>query len=91
MRTHRLDAGPETVHWGFFDASLKPLLTVEPGDEVVISTVSGPPTAMPPANSGLTVPDALARHSRGRCAETERTSHPHRAGRGARRQSRAGA
>jgi len=59
MTTHRLDAGPETVHWGFFDATLKPLITVESGDEVVISTVSGPPAALPAANSGLTVPDAL--------------------------------
>jgi hypothetical protein len=25
MATHRLDAGPDTVHWGFFDAALKPL------------------------------------------------------------------
>ncbi len=45
MTAHRLDAGPETVHWGFFDAALKPLITVESGDEVVISTVSGPPAA----------------------------------------------
>jgi acetamidase/formamidase len=59
MSTHRLDAGPDTVHWGYFDAALKPLLTVDPGDEVVISTVSGPPSALPPATSGLAVPDAL--------------------------------
>jgi len=59
MKSHRLDAGPETVHWGYFDASLKPLLTVDPGDEVVMSSVSGPPEALPPENSGLAVPDAL--------------------------------
>jgi acetamidase/formamidase len=59
MPTHRLDAGPETVHWGFFDAALKPLLSVEPGDTVVISTVSGPASAMPPPSSGLNVPAAL--------------------------------
>ena len=47
MRTHRLDAGPDTVHWGYFDASLKPLVTIEPGDEVVMSTVSGAPQQMP--------------------------------------------
>jgi acetamidase/formamidase len=60
MSTHRLDAGPDTVHWGFFDATLKPLLTVEPGDIIVMSTVSGPPSAMPPPSSGLVVPAALA-------------------------------
>ncbi len=59
MKNHRLDAAPETVHWGFFDANLKPLITVDPGDEVVISTVSGPASTLPPAGSGMTVPDAL--------------------------------
>jgi acetamidase/formamidase len=59
MQTHRLDAGPDTVHWGFFDATLKPLLTVDPGDTIVISTVSGAPGQMPPAASGLAVPPAL--------------------------------
>jgi acetamidase/formamidase len=60
MRTHRLEAAPETVHWGFFDASLQPLITVEPGDEVVMSTVSGGAPAMPKAGAGLTVPAALS-------------------------------
>ena len=59
MRTHRLDAGPDTVHWGYFDASLKPLVTVEPGDEVIMSTVSGAPEQMPDPRSGLIVPAAL--------------------------------
>jgi acetamidase/formamidase len=59
MPTHRLDAGPNTVHWGFFDSALKPLITVDPGDTVVISTVSGPESAMPAPGSGLTVPAAL--------------------------------
>ena len=59
MRTHRLDAGPDTVHWGYFDASLKPLVTVEPGDEVIMSTVSGAPNQMPNPASGLVVPAAL--------------------------------
>jgi len=65
MTTHRLDAGPDTVHWGFFDASLKPLITVEAGDVVVISTVSGSPTQMPDAHSGFAVPAVLpAIHAR---------------------------
>jgi len=59
MRTNRLDAGPDTVHWGYFDASLKPLVTVEPGDEIVMSTVSGLPNQMPNPGSGLIVPAAL--------------------------------
>src|SRR5579872_5699125 len=60
MTTYRLDAAPGTVHWGYFDAALKPLITVDPGDEVVISTVSGPPAAMPLKESGLSVPEPLA-------------------------------
>ena len=60
MRTHRLDAAPGTVHWGFFDVSPKPVVTVEPGDEITMSTVSGAPEAMPQSISGLTVPAALS-------------------------------
>ena len=56
--THRLDAGPETVHWGYFDAKLPPLLRVESGDTVVISTVSGSRELMPPPP--LVVPAALS-------------------------------
>ena len=59
MTTHRLDAAPDTVHWGYFDARLKPLITIDPGDTVVISTVSGALGYLPEANSGLVVPDAL--------------------------------
>jgi hypothetical protein len=59
MRTLRLDAGPNTVHWGYFDAALKPLVTVEPGDEIILSTVSGLPNQMPNPGSGLIVPAVL--------------------------------
>ena len=59
MKTHRLDAAPETVHWGYFDANLKPLLTIDSGDEVIISSVSGAPAHLPKPGSGLTIPDAL--------------------------------
>src|ERR1041384_2877069 len=58
MANHRLDAAPETVHWGYFDARLEPLLTVASGDTVTISTVSGMASQMPAAP--LVVPDALA-------------------------------
>ena len=43
MANHRLEAGAETVHWGYFDAALKPLLTIDSGDTITISTVSGTP------------------------------------------------
>ncbi len=59
MAEHRLDAGPGTVHWGFFDAALEPLLKVRSGDTLVMSSVSGAASQMPDESSGLAVPDAL--------------------------------
>jgi acetamidase/formamidase len=58
MAEYRIDASPDTVHWGYFDAALAPLLTVDSGDTVTISTVSGGPEVMPQAP--LMVPDALS-------------------------------
>ena len=58
MAEHRLDAGPATVHWGFFDGRLPPLITVERGDTVVISTVSGSREQMPPPP--FQIPSALS-------------------------------
>ena len=60
MAVHRLDASPETVHWGFYDAALKPLITVDSGDSVTFSTVSGHPWQVPKPGSGLAIPPALA-------------------------------
>jgi acetamidase/formamidase len=55
---YRLDASPETIHWGYFDAGLSPLITIDSGDMVTISTVSGGPEVMPKAP--YVIPDALA-------------------------------
>lgn len=60
MTPHRLDASPDTVHWGYFDATRKPLLTIDDGDVVTISTVSGVPAQMPPKDSPFRLPKALA-------------------------------
>jgi acetamidase/formamidase len=59
MATHRLDASVDTVHWGYFDAALKPLLTVDSGDTITFSTVSGQPWQVPKQGSNLAVPPAL--------------------------------
>jgi acetamidase/formamidase len=56
----RLDAAPDTIHWGYFDALLTPRLTIKSGDTVTISTVSGNPSQMPPNGSEFAVPSALA-------------------------------
>src|SRR4051812_20607794 len=71
MANHRLDAAPQTVHWGFFDARLKPLISVASGDTVTISTVSGmanqmpgPPYVIPKALTAIqqSVPQKLPGH-----------------------------
>ena len=62
---HHLKAAPETVHWGFLDASLKPALTVGSGDKVVIDTVSGNSWMLPPKERGFTVlPEQLEIHAK---------------------------
>jgi acetamidase/formamidase len=53
----RLDAGADTVHWGYFDARRAPLLTIDSGERVTISTVTGSPELMPAPP--LWIPPAL--------------------------------
>lgn len=55
MTDHRLDPTPENVHWGFFDATLKPALSVASGSSVTIRTVSGGADILPADSSGLAV------------------------------------
>lgn len=38
---HDLHAAPDTVHWGYFDPAAEPVLTVEPGARVHLTSVSG--------------------------------------------------
>jgi len=42
-KIHELKATPQTVHRGFFDASLKPVLTIDSGDVVKLETATGNP------------------------------------------------
>src|SRR5262245_9044905 len=42
-KVHELKASPATVHRGFFDATLKPVLTIDSGDIVRLETASGNP------------------------------------------------
>ena len=59
-----VDAGPDTCHWGFFDATLPPVAEVESGTEVTIRTVSGGPDMLP--GEGFHVPPELhAIHAKG--------------------------
>jgi len=37
-KTHKLVASPQTVHTGFFDSTIPPVMTIESGDTVVLNT-----------------------------------------------------
>ena len=55
MAHHHLPANPNTVHWGYWDGSLAPVLTVRSGDWVTIDTLSGEPADLPAPTSGFCV------------------------------------
>lgn len=55
MALHTLAATPETIVWGRFAATQKPVLTVQPGDTVVIETFNGRAGTLPPEDSGMHV------------------------------------
>ncbi len=52
-----LSASPETIHWGYFDATQPPVRTVKSGERLTIETVSGAPAHLPPP--GFHVPPEL--------------------------------
>ncbi len=57
MTHHRLVADPKSVHWGWFDANLAPVLTIDSGDRVTVESVSGAPNNLP--GPGYYVPPEL--------------------------------
>jgi acetamidase/formamidase len=73
MAHHRLEAASDTVHWGHFDAALPPVLTIESGDRVTFTTVSGLPDQLPPDRGAVTMPPALESIH----AKVERKLGPH--------------
>ena len=60
MATHHIAPTPTTVRWGTFDAAYPALITVNSGDTVVLECVSGAPEVMPPPDTGMAIPPALA-------------------------------
>jgi len=59
MDSKRIEPTPDTVHWGYFDAAREPVLTIDSGETVTITTVSGMPNQMPPQGSPFEIPPAL--------------------------------
>ena len=64
MKRHHLHASPETCHWGYFDGSLKPVLTVASGDEVTVDTISGTPDVLPAGPQFEILPELKDVHAR---------------------------
>ena len=60
MTHHHLKASGATCHWGFFDATLKPKLTVRSGDTVTVDTVTGAPDVHPRPEAGFSTPPEMA-------------------------------
>jgi len=52
---HELPARVGTVHWGYYDAALAPVLTVASGDTITVHTLSGTPDDLPADHSGYTL------------------------------------
>jgi acetamidase/formamidase len=54
---HHLKSSPATVHWGWFDAALPHVLTIDSGDTLTIDALSGGPANLP--GEGFHVPPEL--------------------------------
>src|SRR6202163_4763803 len=63
MSHHVVSCRPEHCHWGFFDAALKPIITVASGDTVQVDCVSGGPDILPKGANWEILADHLAIHA----------------------------
>ena len=68
---HELYSSPKTIHWGFFDASLLPVLSVDSGDRITFHCVSGEPEDMP-ADPSWVLPELREIH-----IQCQRSLGPH--------------
>src|SRR6201996_906423 len=64
MANHHLQSSPETCHWGFFEAKLKPVLTIDSGDEVTVDNISGGPDQVPDTSKFHVPPELLEVHAK---------------------------
>lgn len=61
--TQKIVPTPATVHWGYFDATLKPVATIDPGDTVIINSVSGARDDAPTQGDMTVRPELRAIHA----------------------------
>ena len=64
MTHHHLHSSPETCHWGFFEAKLKPVLTIASADEVTVDTISGGPDVVPDRGKFHVPPELAEVHAK---------------------------
>ena len=64
MAHHQLNSSPATCHWGFFEAKLKPVLTIESSDEVSVDTISGDPDVLPDKGKFHIPPELFEVHAK---------------------------
>jgi len=64
MKTHLLRSTPETVHWGYFDGALPPVLTVDSGDRVDIECITTNPEWLPKSGDYEILPDITLVHEK---------------------------
>src|SRR5947209_5196979 len=61
MTHHHLKATPDNIHWGYWDASIAPVLKINSGDRVTIETLSGDVPHLPKTESEFVIlPDHRA-------------------------------
>lgn len=72
-RCYEIGPSARTVHWGYFDAALPSVVAIQPGDTVVLHTLSGGLEDCPAEGSGFTV----AADHRETCRTAERGPGPH--------------
>ena len=63
MPHYNLIPSPSSVHWGYLDASLRPVLEIEPGDTVHFRTVSGTADDLPEEDRFHVRPELRAIHA----------------------------
>ena len=68
---HTLQANPETVAWGYWDATRAPVLRINSGDRVTLHSISGGPEDLP-ADHSIVAPEQFEIH-----AQCERGPGPH--------------
>src|SRR2546427_13190498 len=67
-RTHELKLLPENVHWGYYDAAVKPVLRVASGDTIRVDTMVARGLQRLPAAGGWEegIPDRAQRRRHAR-------------------------